>query len=105
MSEQPQSNSQNKTTNNSQQQKSKSDKPEIVIKIEQLSQIIIDLESKGLETRHGAFMNQRINYCRGKDLKRLFDQNKEHIANELNRILGVDIGPKGNHAINKFYNM
>lgn len=75
------------------------------LQFESLSKIYLKLENKGLTTKNGGIADQRISYCRGKDLKKVFDLYKEEIAKDILEILNEDIGPKGSDALNNFYKM
>jgi hypothetical protein len=81
-----------------------SQQQENIEKRNKLCQIYLDLESKGIEIRGGNLMTERVTYCRGPDLQRLYNENKEDINKRIKEITGIDIGNGGN-TINAFYNM
>jgi translocation protein SEC62 len=69
----------------------------------ELSKLYLDLEKKGLITKHAGLGDQRVSFCRGRDLKKVFEDFKEEISKKIYDITGVDIGPKGSEALQNFY--
>jgi hypothetical protein len=81
-----------------------SQQQENIEKRNKLCQIYLDLESKGIEIRGGNLMTERVTYCRGLDLQKLYNENKEDINKKIKEITGIDIG-NGANTMNAFYNM
>lgn len=71
----------------------------------QLSQLYLKMEIEGLITKNAGIGDQRVSYCRGKDLLKVFEAMKEEIAKEITEITGEDIGVRGNNALQNFYNI
>jgi hypothetical protein len=87
-------------SNNAKKELSELDKQ--IEKRNKLSEIYISLESKGLVTKTASLQDTRVSFCRGKELLKYFNENKEEIAKKVFEILGEDIG-KGDNAIHQFY--
>lgn len=86
---------------------SKKHTSELDVEIEKrnkLCEIYISLENKGLSTKTATLQDTRINYCRGKDLVKYFNENKGEISKNIYSICGEDIG-KGDNSINNFYHV
>jgi hypothetical protein len=71
----------------------------------ELMQVCLFLESKGLECRESSLGMERVKYYRGRDLKTLFEENKFEIAEMIDQKIKRDIGPKGNRSIENLYEM
>jgi hypothetical protein len=89
-------------SNNSKKQTNELDAE--IEKRNKLCEIYISLENNGLVTKTASLQDTRISYCRGKDLVKFFNENKEKIAKKIYSICGEDIG-KGENAINNFYHV
>lgn len=71
----------------------------------ELMQVCLFLESKGLECRESSLGIDRVQYYRGRDLKQLIEQNKHIVADMIEQKIKRDIGPKGNRTMDNFYEM
>ena len=70
-----------------------------------LCEVLLCLEKKGLEIRSGNLMTERVTYCRGQDIQKIYIENKEEINSKIKEIIGIDIGKSGENSINRFYNL
>ena len=72
---------------------------------QKLSDILLYLEKKGLVIKSANLLQNRIQYCRGKDLIEILKKNSEYIGKQIFEITKNDIGYKGDDFVKNFYNL
>jgi hypothetical protein len=53
-----------------------------------LTELYLFLESKGLVTKTATLQDQRVYFCRGKDLMQIFKDNEKYVSNKLRELNG-----------------
>ena len=64
-------------------------------------ELYLFLESKGLVTKTATLQDQRVYFCRGKDLLQIFKDNEKYVSNKLREINGGS----NDCSINTFYKL
>ena len=86
------------------QEKEKSDLDKQIERRIKLSELYFMLEGKGLVSKSATLQDQRITYIRGRDLLKIFNDNRLEITKTVIEIVGHDLG-KGENAITNLYHL
>lgn len=70
-----------------------------------LSNILKNLEKKGLEVKECTCQGERVQFYKGKDLEKYLKENMKEICEDLNKELNVSINPEKKSAIQQVYSI